>query len=119
MANRRLTDEELERAHALLRDVRNRLKDLSNGDKDLLFAYRRKLYKELTYDERDKPMVRQKLKNEKWKKQRGLCAICGRELPEKYTVLDRLVAADGYTDSNTRLIHQECDRSEQAAKGYA
>lgn len=84
-----------------------------------MFAYRRKIFKELTYDERSKPIVRRKLKNEKWKEQRGLCAICGKELPEAYTVLDRLSAAEGYTKKNTRLIHQECDVAHQASKGYA
>ena len=58
MANRQLTPEELERANALLAEVRSKLEALSQGDKDLLFAYRRKLFKELTYDERRKPMVR-------------------------------------------------------------
>src|SRR3990170_6413755 len=75
---------------------------MSHGDKELLFAYRRKVFKELTYDERSKPNVRRKLKDQKWKEQRGLCAICGLELPERYTVLDRLNAAGGYIKENTR-----------------
>lgn len=119
MTNRQLTPEELERANALLAEVRSKLDALSQGDKDLLFAYRRKIFKELTYDERSKPMVRRKLKDQKWKEQRGLCAICGKELPEKYTVLDRMNAADGYTKENIRLIHQECDVAHQASNGYA
>jgi hypothetical protein len=92
---------------------------LSQGDKELLFAYRRKIFKELTYDERSKPIIRRNLKVQKRNEQRGLCAICGKELPEKYTVLDRLNAADGYTKQNTRLIHQECDVEHQTSKGYA
>lgn len=119
MANRRLTPDELQRANALLAEIRSKLEALSKGDTDLLFAYRRKIFKELTYDERSKPMVRRKLKNQKWKEQRGLCAICGKELPETYTVLDRLDAAEGYTKENTRLIHQECNVVHQASKGYA
>lgn len=119
MANRQLTPKELERANALLDDIRSKLEALSAGEKDLLFAYRRKVFKELTYDERSKPMVRRKLKDQKWKEQRGLCAICRKELPDKYAVLDRLNAADGYTKENTRLIHQECDVAHQASKGYA
>ena len=114
-----LTEEELKRANALLADIRGKLESLSGGDKELLFAYRRKIFKELGYDERSKPMVRRKLKDDKWKEQRGLCAICGKELPAKYTVLDRLRAADGYTPDNTRLIHAECDFAHQASKGYA
>ena len=119
MANRQLSPDELAQANALLSEIRRKLEALSHGDKDLLFAYRRKVFKELTYDERDKPMVRRKLKDQKWKEQRGLCAICGKELPERYTVLDRMNAADGDTKENTRLIHQECDVKHQEEKGYA
>ena len=119
MANRQLTPEEFERANALLDEIRSKLEALSAGEKDLLFAYRRKIFKELTYDERSKPMVRRKLKEQKWKEQRGLCKLCGKELPDKYTVLDRLNAADGYTKENTQLIHQECDVAHQTLKGYA
>ena len=49
----------------------------------------------------------------------SLCAICDKELPEKYTVLDRIKAVEGYTPENTRLIHQKCDVSLQESKGYA
>ena len=119
MANRQLSSEELVRANELLADIRAKLEELSAGNSELLFAYRRKVFKELTYDERSKPTVRRKLKDLKWKQQRGLCALCGKELPERYTVLDRFNAADGYTDANTRLIHAECDVAHQASKGYA
>ena len=119
MGNRRLNDDELENARRLLEYVRRKLMALSGGDKDLLFAYRRKIYKELIYDERSKPMVRRKLKKTKFTEQNGKCAICEEPLPDKYSVLDRLKAADGYTTENTRLIHQNCDTSAQAAKGYS
>jgi hypothetical protein len=119
MPNRRLTAEELARAQVLLESVRAQLLALSGGDPDLLFAYRRKVYKELTYDERDKPMVRRQLKARKRREQDGLCPLCGKPLPEKYCVLDRLQAAAGYTPENTRLICQECDIKAQAGKGYA
>ena len=49
MPNRQLTAEELTLANALLADVRARLEALSGGDRELLFAYRRKVFKELTY----------------------------------------------------------------------
>ena len=119
MPNRQLNSEELVLANALLAEIRTRLKALSKGDRELLFAYRRKVFKELTYDERDKPSVRHKLKDAKRKEQRGLCAICGKELPKTYTVLDRTNAVDGYTKENTRLIHQDCDVAHQLSKGYA
>ena len=118
MANRQLTPHELESANALLGEIRAKLVALSQADPGLLFAFRRKIFKELTYDERSKPMVRRKLKDQKWKEQCGLCAICNQPLPEKYTVLDRTIAVDGYTKENTRLIHQDCDSAHQASKGY-
>ena len=119
MPNRQLTLEELKQANMLLTEIRSHLEVLSHSDRELLFAYRRKVFKELMYDERDKPSVRRKLKDQKWKEQRGLCSICGKDLPETYTVLDRLNAVDGYTKENTRLVHQECDVANQASKGYA
>jgi hypothetical protein len=50
MVNPRLTPDQLDLARALLDEVRARPVDLSNGDKELLFAYRRKLAKELSYE---------------------------------------------------------------------
>jgi hypothetical protein len=119
MPNRRLSSEELKHAKELLDRIRSQLESLSRGDPDLLFAYRRKIYKELTYDERDKPMVRRKLKALKREQQGGSCPICNLPLPDRYTVLDRFNAADGYTAENTRLIHQSCDVAIQASRGYA
>ena len=119
MANRQLSTEELDQANVLLSEIRAKIEAMSHGDKELLFAYRRKVFKELTYDERSKPNVRRTLKDQKWKEQRGLCAICGLELPERYAVLDRLNAAVGYIKENTRLIHQKCDAKHQEEKGYA
>jgi len=119
MANRRLTDEQLAVANKLLALVRSKLKLLSGGRRTLLWALRRKVYKELTYDERGKPMHRRKLKALKREQQRGLCAICTKRLPHAYVVLDRLKAMDGYTAENTRLIHQGCDVKAQRTRGYA
>ena len=119
MSNPRLTSEQLEHARALLGEIRERLAALSNGDAELLFAYRRKVTKELTYDERSKPSVRGRLKLLKMKEQGGICPLCNEALPERGAVLDRTRAVDGYTAKNTRLIHAECDTAQQAAKGYA
>jgi UTP:GlnB (protein PII) uridylyltransferase len=58
MPNRQLTKEELQMANRLLTEIRARLDALAGGDADLLFAYRRKISKELGYDERSKPMLR-------------------------------------------------------------
>jgi hypothetical protein len=118
MPNPRLTPDQLGIARSLLDEIRARLIDLSGGEKELLFAYRRKVYKELMHDERSKPMVRRRLKQIKMKEQGGLCPICKGPLPEKGAVLDRARAVEGYTPENTRLIHAACDEAHQAAKGY-
>ena len=119
MANRMLTPDELEQARLLIADMRQKLVDLSGDDVELLFAFRRKLYKELSYGERNKPMFRRRLKLLKRKEQGGLCPLCNEPLPERGAVLDRTRAVDGYTAENTRLIHAACDVAHQASKGYA
>ena len=59
------------------------------GDPLLLFAYRRKVMKELGYDERGKPGARAKLKALKWGLQNGKCAHCDEDIPLSYSELDR------------------------------
>ena len=56
MTNRRLTTDELQKANAVLKDIRAQLLLLAGEESDLLFAYRRKIAKELIYDERGKPI---------------------------------------------------------------
>jgi RNase P subunit RPR2 len=119
MPNRRLSPDELQRASALLEETRAKLDQLAVGDRDLLFAFRRKVYKELIYDERDKPMVRRRLKVLMRKRQSGLCPECKEPLPATYSVLDRINAVAGYVDSNVRLICQACDQKIQIGRGYA
>lgn len=119
MPNRNLTPDELKQVNKLLATIRKRLEKLSNGDPLLLFAYRRKVAKELQYDERGKPMARRKLKQQKHAEQNGICAHCGKPLPLKYSELDRKEAAPGYTAENTDLLHAKCHQARQAAKGYA
>jgi hypothetical protein len=118
MANRNLSAEELKLASDLLRDIRERLAGLAGDDPLLLFAYRRKVVKELGYDERGKPGGRGKLKALKWGQQNGKCPDCPDPLPLKYSELDRKNAADGYTVENTELVHAKCHQARQAAKGY-
>ena len=119
MPNRQLSSEELEKLFApLLSEVRERIVSLSGGDKDLLWALRRKLFKELTYDERGKPMQRRKLKEIKRAEQDNKCPRCSKSLPAKYAVLDRIEAMKGYTLENTRLLCQECDTQVQRERGY-
>lgn len=118
MPNRNLNADELKSANELLADIRKRLTSLAAGDPLLLFAYRRKIVKELGYDERGKPGARGKLKALKWGQQNGKCAHCTKELALKYSELDRTNAADGYTVENTELVHAHCHQERQAAKGY-
>jgi hypothetical protein len=120
MTNRQLTDEELTHLfRPILEEVRARLHDASQGDDRLLWALRRKLAKELTYDERGKPMHRVKLKALKRRQQGGNCALCSEPLPERNAVLDRIEAMLGYTLENTRLLCPECDHKVQVERGFA
>lgn len=48
MPNRQIKPEGLVLANAMLAEIRARLEALSNGDRELLFAYRRKVFKEIT-----------------------------------------------------------------------
>jgi hypothetical protein len=116
--NRNLDSDELKRVSELLALIRERLTNLAAGDPLLLFAYRRKIVKELGYDERGKPGTRSKLKALKWGQQQGKCAHCGEELPQKYSELDRKDAATGYTAENTELVHAACHQARQADKRY-
>ena len=81
MPNRKLNADELQQANAILAQVRARVTELAAGDQELLFALRRKVYKELIYDERSKPMARRKLKLLKYDEQGGRCAICNERCP--------------------------------------
>jgi hypothetical protein len=119
MPNRNLRPDELKRANELLTGIREQLTKLAAGDHLLLFAYRRKIAKELGYDERGKPGVRKQLKALKWGQQGRKCAHCGEEMPLKNSELDRKDAADGYTEENTELVHHHCHQERQASKGYS
>ena len=118
MPNRQLNKDELALVKPILADVRERLKQLSGNNRELLFALRRKVFKELIYDERGRPADRRKLRNQKHDEQNGLCALCGKPLPLPYSELDRFNASDGYTEQNTRLVHHECHVADQAQKSY-
>ena len=120
MANRQLTSDELSKLfRPLLQEVRGTLLSLSNGDETLHWALRRKLAKELVYDERGKPMQRQQLKAVKRGEQGNKRALCSNELPEKNVVLDRIAAMSGYTKENTRLLCRECDYKQQESRRFA
>lgn len=118
MANRELSADEIERLFKpLIDDIRKSIAALSKGDKALLWALRRKLTKELTYDERGKPMLRRKPKDQKRAEQDNKCAGCGCSLSVKYAVLDRKEDMKGYTAQNTRLLCVSCDSKIQIERG--
>lgn len=120
MPNRQLTSTELATlARPLLDSTRARLKELSGDDTNLLWALRRKLFKELMYDERGKPMHRVTLKKRKLSEQAGLRFLCQQALSAKGFVLDRYEAMKGYTAENTRLLCVVCDTKVQSERGYA
>jgi hypothetical protein len=119
MANRILTADELQNAHTLLAEIRKQIDSLAGDDPLLRFAYRRKIVKELGYDERSKPVARAKLKFVKWGLQKGICAHCNEAMPMPYSELDRKNAIDGYTEENTELVHAKCHQARQAAKRYS
>ena len=119
MPNRNLTPDELAKANVLLAYIREQLDIICGSDAEFKFALRRKISKELGYDERSKPMIRRGLKAKKMKSQDGLCAICEKQLKPTYNVLDRLKAVDGYTVENTRLICESCDRKVQADRKFS
>lgn len=118
MPNRNLEVEELKRANSLLKEIRTKIDVLADGDVLLRFAYRRKIYKELIYDERGKPAPRRKIKIQKFDQQHGKCAHCNEDMTIKYSELDRRNAVDGYTVENTELVHAKCHQIRQAEKGY-
>jgi UTP:GlnB (protein PII) uridylyltransferase len=118
MPNRNLSADELKLANELLKEIRQKLTKLSEGDSLLLFAFRRKIAKELGYDERGKPMARRQLKALKWAQQHMKCAHCNEQMPLEYSELDRKFAPDGYTPENTDLVHAKCHQARQAAKRY-
>lgn len=121
MPHRRLDDAQRKIVAELLAQVRQQLSQLSSDDPELLFAYRRKLAKELIYDERSKPSYRHALKRRMRAHQNGMCAITEggqHPLPDKYCVLDRFDAPKGYVFENVQLICEPCDRRIQQRRGY-
>lgn len=120
MDNPRLTEEQRQKLFApLFKRVKADLEQVSGGDPHLYWALRRKLAKELVYLERSTPAARKKLKAQKWAAQKGLCALCNKEMPQKNSELDRYDAYLGYVESNVRLVHHECHINDQREKGYA
>jgi hypothetical protein len=102
----------------ILERLRNEILSVAGDDRELLFQMKRYIAKRLEFDERGTPTRRKKLKDQMWKKQRGLCAVCNDKLPERGAELDRFKAIDGYTMENTQLVCQTCHRKVQKERSF-
>jgi hypothetical protein len=114
-----LPDEERAKILPILEKLRLDLQQASAGNGEILFSMKRYIAKRLEFDERGTPTQRRKLKDLKWKNQRGLCVGCKGELPERGAELDRFRAIDGYTAENTQLVCHVCHRRAQEERGFA
>lgn len=109
-----LSDEDRANAIALLQEIRSRIDAVADGDEVVRFQMRRYIAKRLEFDERGTPTQRRRLKDLKWKFQRGLCYECAQPLPNRGAELHRLKAIDGYTEANTQLLCRACHEKAQA-----
>jgi hypothetical protein len=113
-----LSAEDRTKAIAILEELRARIAEVAGEDRELLFQVRRYILKRLEFDERGTPTQRRKLKDQKWKSQRGLCALCHDKLPKRGTELDRFKAIDGYTAANTQLLCHACHQKAEEERGF-
>jgi hypothetical protein len=118
MPSRQSTESEAALFDDLLQKIKTMIEEAAHNDPILLFSLRRRIYKRLEYWERKTPAERKKLKKLKWEEQNGCCAICRNSLELHGAELDRLDSILGYTCENTRLVHHNCHRQDQANKRY-
>lgn len=116
MANRTLNEQQVKVAMEIVADVTARIHELAGGDEALMFAFVRKVSKELVYLERESPSKRKRVKRKVWKLQGEKCAECGNPLGFRYSVADRRDAVKGYVVGNLEIIHAECDRIRKERK---
>ena len=114
----KLSPEDRAKTVPILERVRAEIAAIAGEDKALIFQMKRYIAKRLEFDERGTPTQRKKLKDLMWKKQRGLCALCKEDLPERGAELDRFKAIAGYTQENTQLVCHACHRTAQEARGF-
>jgi len=119
MPNRQLTKDEIQNIFKpLIHEIREMIIKAAHNNPEMHWALRRKIVKELGYDEKGHPMLRKQLKAQRFKEQKGICDYCHEALPEKYSELDRIEAINGYTFENTRLVHHECHIKKHAGLKY-
>lgn len=115
MITPKLTPEQKAQADDLFARLKADLLALAGGDDDLLFNFRRQMYKGLMYDERGTPLARQRLKKATWQKQEGNCAVCGKELPLEGAEIERLIPSKGFVEGNVKVVHHECGHLDRSA----
>jgi hypothetical protein len=109
-----LSEIDREKAKALLAELRVKIDEAAAGDEALRFQMKRYIAKRLEFDERGTPTHRRRLKAQKRVSQRGLCASCDEELPERGAELHRARAIEGYTVENTSLVCARCHANAEA-----
>jgi len=115
----KLTSQQADAAKRILEATRRMIRNAAKGHEELEFRLRRYVRIRLEHDERGKPLERKILKLKKFAEQHGLCAVCSKPMRlQDEPHLHRIVASRGYTFENTRLIHHECHRRQQRAKGF-
>jgi hypothetical protein len=114
-----LSEEDRDKAIAILEELRARIAEAVGDDRERLFQMRRYILKRLEFDERGTPTQRRRLKEQKRRSQQGLCALCHGELPQRGAELDRFRAVDGYTAGNTQLVCHSCHQKAEAQRGFA
>ena len=121
MPCRRLDGEELKKAAKFLKSIRVKLESLSGRDPNLLFAYRRKICRELKSDEGGKFAERKLLRAQKLILQHFKCANpkCRKDLRTVEAEMHRFDAPLGYTLENTQVLCRNCHRKQQAARAFA
>ena len=111
-----LSEDDRGKAIGILERVRGEIDAVAGEDAELRFQLRRYVLKRLEFDERGTPTQRRKLKDQKWRFQRGLCYECGERLPKQGAELHRLRAMAGYTEANTQLLCQPCHRKAEVGE---
>ena len=109
-----LSEEDREKAKALLAELRVKIDAAAAGNELLRFQMKRYIGKRLEFDERGTPTHRKKLKAQKRGSQSGLCASCKEPLPENGAELHRARAIEGYTVENTSLLCARCHADAEA-----
>ena len=119
MANRTLTPAERAIAKKVFDSIEKKLANLAGKDKNLIFAFRRKISRSLIEKEKGTVAEHNRLKKEKWSENNGRCEYGKHKMPTlRGAVLHRHEAMRGYTARNTILICPKCHDEIHTKVGY-